>query len=83
MRDAENGTAILDTNRTEVFFYITLDGSRNWDLMDITLPEGYSDAGAYGKRAYIESGNIILPIVCGGEALRYVSADEGRSWKWE
>lgn len=134
MRDDLNGTAILGTNRCEVFFYttddggkkwtkqrsfkllnyqnealldggmvtdtlgfitfiprkgknpnvyITYDGGKTWALMDITLPEGYSDADAYGTAAYLEASCVILPIVCSGETLYYISEDEGKTWNWQ
>ena len=63
--------------------YITYDGGKTWALMDITLPEGYSDADAYGTAAYLEESRVILPIVCSGGKLHYISEDEGKTWSWQ
>ena len=63
--------------------YITYDGGKTWALMDITLPEGYSDADAYGTAAYLEEKRVILPIVCSGGTLHYISEDEGKTWNWQ
>ncbi|MBQ8551298.1 MAG: exo-alpha-sialidase [Clostridia bacterium] len=63
--------------------YITYDGGRTWTLMDISAPDGISDAGAYADMAYIRNGTVVIPILYADGERNYISRDNGVTWEWD
>ncbi len=63
--------------------FITENGGRDWRLMDIPVPDGYTGTGSYVNSVYKYNGVLVLETVFEEEWLNYVSVDNGKTWKWQ
>lgn len=63
--------------------FITENGGKDWRLMDIPTPDGYTGKGSYVNSAYKYNGVLVLETVFEEGWLNYVSVDSGKTWKWE
>lgn len=63
--------------------FITENGGKDWRLMDIPVPDGYTGTGSYVNSAHKYNGALVLETVFEEGWLNYVSVDNGQTWEWE
>ena len=63
--------------------FITENGGKDWRLMEIPVPDGYTGTGSYVNSAYKYNGVLVLETVFEEGWLNYVSVDNGKTWEWE